>query len=161
MIVRAMTAADWPEVTLIYTQSLEKGTASFAKDCPAWEIWDAGHRPDCRLVCEDSGKVVGFAALSPTSSKPHYSGVAEVSVYVDEARLHCGIGTALLNRLIEEADAAGIWTLYSSIFAENAASIALHKKCGFRLIGTRDRIAKNIFGRWQSTVIMERRNGIE
>ena len=82
-------------------------------------------------------------------------------MYVDESNLHQGIGTALMTRLIGEADACGIWTLYSSIFAENAASIALHKKCGFRLIGTRDRIAKNIFGCWQSTVIMERRNGIE
>lgn len=119
-----------------------------------------GYLKDCRFVYELDGSVLGYSALSPTSAKPHYKGVVEVSIYVDETHLHRGIGTALLNRLCEEADRLGYWTLYSSIFCENIASIELHKKCGFRVIGYREKIAKNIFGRWQSTTIMERRNHI-
>ncbi len=160
LAAREMKAEDWSSVERIYKQALKKGKASFASECPSYAEWDVGHCKDCRFVYESEGCVVGFAAISPTSSKPHYKGVVEVSVYVDENHLHRGIGTMLLNRLCEESDKLGYWTLYSSIFYDNIASIELHKKCGFREIGYRENIAKNIFGNWQSTIIMERRNDI-
>lgn len=159
--LRAMRAEDWPDVARVYSQSIAKGTITFVPQCPSYEAWDAAHLKDCRVVCEINGKVIGFAVLSPTSPRPHFWGVVEVSIYVDEAYLHSGIGTALLMRLCKEADKHGYWTLYSSIFEENTASLALHKKCGFRVIGRREKIAKTIHGKWQSTVIVERRNDIE
>ncbi len=159
--VRKMRPEDFNSVARIYKQSLKKGIASFTSECPDYELWDAEHHKDCRLVYEWDGSVVGFAAISPVSAKPHYSGVAEVSVYVDRKFFHKGIGTALLNSLCREADEHGYWTLYSSIFSDNIISIELHKKCGFRIVGYRERIAKDIFGNWKSTIMMERRNNIE
>ncbi len=159
--IREMLSTDWGRIEFIYRQSLKKGNATFTSECPTYEMWDAGHHKDCRFVYEENNLVVGYVVISPTSAKPHYRGVVEVSVYVDENYLHKGIGTKLLNCLCEEADKLGYWTLYSSIFEDNIASIELHKKCGFRVIGYREKIAKDIFGEWQSTIIMERRNGVE
>ncbi|MDD6252100.1 MAG: GNAT family N-acetyltransferase [Oscillospiraceae bacterium] len=115
----------------------------------------------CRFVYELDGKIIGFTMLAPTSSRDSYRGVVEVSIFVDKNYTQKGIGTALLLKLMEEAEKEGYWTLYSPIFSVNEASIKLHKKCGFRVIGTREKIAKDKFGNWQSTTIMEWRNGIE
>lgn len=145
----------------IYQQSLDKGDVTFRTECPSYEEWDAGHIKECRFVCEQDGKVAGYTMLSPTSSRDSYRGVVEVSIFVDAAYARQGIGTAMLTRLMEEAEKQGYWTLYSAIFSVNEASIALHKKCGFRVVGTRERIARDRFGKWQSTTIMEWRNGIE
>ncbi|MBQ2382913.1 MAG: N-acetyltransferase [Oscillospiraceae bacterium] len=159
-MIRPMTYADLPRVLEIYAQSLATGTATFNKDCPDPDQWDRSHHPDCRLVYEEDGQILGFAMISPTSPKYHFRGVVEDTIYVDLAHLGKGIGTALLTRLCEEVEQAGYWTIYSSIFPDNTGSVKLHEKCGFRLIGTREKIAQDIFGTWRDTIIMERRNQI-
>ena len=160
-MIREMRAADWDSVRDIYSCYLEKGTASFLTECPTYEAWDSGHHRDCRFVYEQDGEVLGFVVLLPVSPRPHYSGVAEVSIYIREDCLHRGIGTALLMHMKEAARSHGYWTLYSSIFSVNTASIALHEKCGFRNIGYREKLAKNRFGHWQDTTMMEWRNDLE
>ena len=160
-LIREMTHRDRQRVLQIYDQSLKTGTATFTAECPSWEKWDAEHLPEARLVYELEGVVVGFAVISPTSTKPHFRGVVEVSVYVDLSHTGQGIGTALLSKLCQEAFRQGYWTIYSSIFPENVASVAIHEKCGFRRIGYREKIAKDIFGQWRDTLIMELRCPME
>jgi phosphinothricin acetyltransferase len=156
MEIRAMEPSDWPAVRTIYEQGIATKQATFESTPPSWEEWDAGHLVDLRLVAEDDDQVVGWAALSPVSRRACYAGVAEGSVYVAEEARSRGVGTALLTRLVAEADEAGFWTLQTSIFPENVASIALHRRCGFRVVGTRERIAQ-LDGAWRDTVLMERR----
>lgn len=157
MNIRLMCPEDWPGVWEIYRVSIDAGNTTFSTHYPSWEEWDAGHHPACRYVACIDDQVVGFAAVSPTSQKPHYRGVVEVMVYVAEEHHHSGIGTTLLHKLIEDAPKQGIWCLYSSIFSSNVPSIRLHEKCGFRKIGYRERIAKDRFGNWTDTTLMEYR----
>ncbi len=159
-MIRKMRETDWDSMMQIYEQSLEKGTVTFTTDCPTYEEWDAGHIEECRFVYELEGQVVGYTMIAPTSKREPYKGVVEVSIFVDEKFHRKGIGTALLTHLCEETEKRGYWTLYSAIFSINTPSVELHKKCGFRVIGYRENIAKDRFGKWQSTTIMERRNGI-
>ncbi len=159
-MIRPMQPADWNSMTRIYNQSLEKGDVTFTTACPTYEEWDTGHSKECRFVCELEGQVVGYTMIAPTSKREPYRGVAELSIFVDENYLRRGIGTTLLQKLCEESEKHGYWTLYAAIFSINEASIKLHEKCGFRVIGYRENIAKDRFGNWQSTTIMERRNGI-
>jgi L-amino acid N-acyltransferase YncA len=159
-MIRQMHKSDWEDMTQIYRQSLQKGDVTFATECPSYAEWDAAHLRECRFVCELDGRVVGYTMIAPTSQRAPYRGVAESSIFVDEHCLRKGIGTALLSKLCEESEKCGYWTLYAAIFSINTASIALHKKCGFRVIGYRENIAKDRFGNWQSTTIMERRNQI-
>lgn len=160
-MIRTMKESDWEEMMAIYRQSLEKGDVTFRTECPSYEEWDKSHIKECRFVYEEDGKVVGYTMIAPTSSRDSYRGVVEVSIFVDEKHCKMGIGTALLSKLMEAARAEGYWTLYSAIFSVNEGSIKLHKKCGFRVIGIREKIAKDKFGNWQSTTIMEWRNDIE
>ena len=160
-MIREMRASDWGDMMEIYKQSLEKGDITFRTECPTYEEWDEGHIKECRFVYELDGKVIGYTMIAPTSGRDSYRGVVEVSIFVDQKHTQKGIGTALLLKLMEEAEKEGYWTLYSAIFSVNEGSIKLHKKCGFRVIGTREKIAKDKFGNWQSTTIMEWRNGIE
>lgn len=160
-MIREMRASDWGDMMEIYKQSLEKGDVTFRTECPTYEEWDEGHIKECRFVYELDGKVIGYTMIAPTSGRDSYRGVVEVSIFVDQKHTQKGIGTALLLQLMEEAEKEGYWTLYSAIFSVNEGSIKLHKKCGFRVIGTREKIAKDKFGNWQSTTIMEWRNGIE
>ena len=142
-MVREMKPSDWDEMKIIYEQSLEKGDVTFRTECPSYEEWDAGHIKDCRFVYEQDGRVAGYTMIAPTSSWDSYRGVVEVSIFVDAAHKGKGIGTELLTTLMKEAEKQGYWTLYSAIFSVNEASIAIHKKCGFRIVGTRERIAKD------------------
>ena len=151
-----MRTEDWPAVKTIYEQGIATRQATFETEAPAWEAWDAGHLAEPRLVAEENGSVVGWAALSPVSRRPCYAGVVEESVYVAEGARGRGVGISLLSRLCADADAVGIWTIQTSIFPENAASIELHRRCGFRVVGTRERIAQ-LDGVWRDTVLMERR----
>ena len=154
--LRGLTEADWTAVADIYWEGMRDGLATFETEVPTWENWDAAHLPGHRLVAELFDEVVGWAALSPASKRRCYAGVAENSVYVTrDARGH-GIGRTLLEALIADADAAGIWMIQTSIFPENRASLALHERCGFRVVGTRERIAKRD-GVWRDTVFLERR----
>lgn len=156
-MIRVMKKSDWERVSGIYIQGLEGGTSTFNTECPSYEEWDGGHIKDCRYVYEEDGVVVGWIAISPTSNRDAYKGCVEMSVYVDNRCKGRGIGTALVQKLLETAGKKGYWSIYSAIFSINEASIRLHKKCGFREIGYRERIAKDRFGVWQNTTLMEYR----
>lgn len=159
-IIREMTEADWDRVSSIYMQAIDEGTSTFERECPSYSKWDESHKKDCRLVAVVDGIVAGWCALSPTSSREAYSGVVEVSIYVDQGYRNRGIGTRLLKELCEMSKERGYWCLYACIFSINSASIELHKKCGFREIGYREKIARDRFGAWQDTTLMEFRNSI-
>ena len=151
-----MRPDDWPTVRTIYEQGIATRLATFETEAPAWDAWDTAHLAGPRLVAEEDGEVLGWAAFSPVSRRACYAGVAEESVYIAESARGQGVGKALLGRLCTEAEAAGIWTIQTSIFPENVASIELHRRCGFRVVGTRERIAQ-LDGAWRDTVLMERR----
>ena len=156
--ITSIHPSDWPAVREIYAQGISTGNATFETELPGWEKWDANHRQDCRLVARgDDGSLLGWAALSPVSGRCVYGGVAEVSVYVATAAHGRGVGKALLQTLIEQSEAAGLWTLQAGIFPENAASLALHKSSGFREVGIRQRIGK-LGDRWRDVVLLERRS---
>ena len=152
--VRDLRPGDWPEVAAIYDAGIRGRNATFETAVPPWDDWDAAHT--LRLVAVDEDRVVGWAALSPVSDRCVYEGVAENSVYVAPGLQGRGIGRELLTRLIEQAEAAGIWTIQTSVFPENRASLALHQACGFRIVGVRERIGR-LDGVWRDTVFLERR----
>lgn len=156
--IRAFTQDDWDAVNSIYKQGIETNLATFQTSCPTYTQWDNSHLPFCRFVYEQDGVVVGWAALSPVSSRCVYSGVAELSIYIAGSVRARGIGTKLLNQMIEESRIHGIWTLQSGIISDNTASIRLHLKCGFREVGYREKIARNAKGEWKDTVMMECRS---
>ena len=151
-----MNPGDWPAVRAIYEEGLATGVGSFEIAAPSWEQWDAARLPHSRLVVRVQ-TVVGWAALSPVSPRACYTGVAEVGVYVAAAARGQGVGFALLNAVIESAEAHGIWTLQGATIATNTASLALQAKCGFRVVGRRERIAKRD-GLWHDTILTERRS---
>ena len=152
-----MKPSDWPAVKAIYEQGIATKLATFETSAPDWADWDDAYLGDHRLVAEQDGEVVGWAALLPTSRRACYAGVAENSVYVAEHARGRGVGKALLERLVENADRGGFWTVQASIFADNFPSIEFHRRCGFRIVGTRERIGQ-LDGVWRDTVLMERRS---
>lgn len=160
LMIRAMKPEDWNAVEAIYLEGINTKIATFQKEAPTYVDWDKSHVKNCRLVAERNGIVVGWAALSPYSSRCVYSGVAEVSVYVKTDSRGQKVGETLMRELIKASEAEGIWTLQSGIFEINKASQALHKKMGFRMVGYRERIAQDHDGVWQNTVLMERRSTI-
>ncbi|MAU27050.1 MAG: N-acetyltransferase [Muricauda sp.] len=153
-----MTKNDWPKVAQIYAEGIATGFATFEIEVPDYESWNVGHVKPCRLVAENGGSVIGWAALSPVSSRCVYGGVAEVSVYVGKNTRAMGVGRLLMEKLIEESENAGYWTLQSGIFPENEPSIKLHEKMGFRYIGKRERIGKTVNGIWKDNLLFERRS---
>ena len=156
--LETMRPSDWEGVCRIYLEGISTGNATFETSVPAWEKWDAAHRKDCRLVARDaSGEVLGWAALSPVSERCAYGGVAEVSVYVAAAARGRGVGGALLARLVRLSEDAGLWTLQAGIFPENAASIAIHQGCGFRVVGFREKLGK-LGNVWRDVTLLERRS---
>ena len=159
IVVRAMTADDADAVLRIYQAGMDGGLASFETTAPAWEVFDAGRLPDHRFVAELDGKVAGWAAVSRVSMRAVYAGVVEHSVYVDPAARGRGVGLALLEALLASTDAAGIWTVQSAVFPDNTASLRLHQRAGFRVIGTRERISRRR-GRWCDTILIERRSPV-
>jgi L-amino acid N-acyltransferase YncA len=152
-----MRLEDWQQARLIYLEGIATGDATFETEAPEWQRWHETHLPFARLVVREGERLLGWAALSPVSSRTVYAGVAEVSVYLSAAQRGKGIGRLLLVRLIEEAEKNGIWTLQAGIFPENMASIALHQKCGFREVGRRQKLAK-LNGRWRDVLLLERRS---
>lgn len=159
MQIRGMTDKDWKGVAQVYEEGIRTGCATFETRIPSYESWSAAHLPSCRLVAEEEGVLLGWAALSAVSSRCVYGGVAEVSVYVGSAARNRGVGKALMKALIEGSENEGIWSLQSGIFPENRASIELHKKMGFRYIGKRERIGR-LHGVWKDNLLFERRSTV-
>jgi phosphinothricin acetyltransferase len=155
--IRGLDESDWPAVLSIYRQGIATGRATFETDAPGWEKWNASHVEAPRLVAVEDTQVVGWAALSPVSARAVYAGVAEVSIYVADGCRGRGIGMCLLQALVEAAEAAGFWTLQGGIFPSNGPSIRLHLSCGFRIVGTRERIG-SLAGTWHDVVLVERRS---
>lgn len=158
--VRSLRDGDWPRVAAIYLQGIEAGDATFETRVPTWEEWDGARLAAPRLVAEAGGHVVGFAALSSTSRRPVYAGVAEVMVYVAAEARGRGVGTALLKALVLASENEGIWTLQAGIFPENRASLAIHARAGFREVGRREALGRFHDGRWRDVVILERRSKV-
>lgn len=155
-----LEASHWEGVRAIYLDGIATGQATFETAAPSWDEWDLNHLPFARVVAisqTDAPKIVGWAALNRVSSRPVYRGVAEVSVYVASCARGQGVGKMLLETLIAESEVNGCWTLQASVFPENTASLALHKGCGFRIVGVRERIAQRN-GVWRNTVLLERRS---
>ncbi|MEU7690757.1 arsenite methyltransferase [Microbispora hainanensis] len=157
--IRPMRESDAARVLAIYQAGLDGGNASFETTAPDWRAFDAAKLPLHRHVAVDtaSGEVVGWIAVSAVSSRCVYAGVVEHSVYVHPDHGGRGIGPALLNALIQSTETAGIWTIQSGVFPENTASLRLHEKAGFRVVGTRHRIGRH-HGRWRDVVFIERRS---
>ncbi|WP_106794803.1 GNAT family N-acetyltransferase [Aquimarina sp. Aq78] len=153
------TQKDWPVISAIYKEGMDTGIATFETQVPTWETWDVSHIKSCRIKAISKNTIAGWAALSPTSKREVYKGVAEVSIYITSKYRSLGIGKLLLSKLIEESEKAGFWTLQAGIFRNNNASIDLHKSLGFREIGYREKVAKldNI---WHDNTLLERRSKI-
>jgi phosphinothricin acetyltransferase len=158
-VIDKMRDSDWEQVREIYLEGIRSGHSTFETEAPSWECWNETHLPFARLVMRAGERVNGWAALSPVSKRQVYRGVAELTVYVAESARGQGIGRALLEALIEESERNGIWTLQASIFPENLASIKLHRRCGFREVGRRERIAM-LHGVWRDTLLFERRQAL-
>lgn len=156
-MIREMVQNDWKQVAEIYSQGLEKGISTFNTQCPSYDEWDKGHVRACRFVYIEDEKVVGWVAINPSSSRCAYKGCVEMSVYVDNDYQGRGIGTALVQKMVMAAKEEGYWSILSTVISINTASIVMHKKCSFREIGYRERIAKDRFGNWQNTTLLELR----
>jgi L-amino acid N-acyltransferase YncA len=158
-LIRPLREDDWPAVAAVYEEGIRTRLATFETAAPTWADWDASHLPAHRLVAEQDGDVVGWAALGPVSGRCVYAGVTENSVYVAERARGRGVGRELLAALVRGADLDGIWTIQAGVFPENRASLALHRVCGFRVVGVRERLGK-LDGTWRDVVLLERRSPV-
>ncbi len=156
MTIRMVNPEDYPSVKEIYELGIATGNATFQTEAPSWETWDKDHLKTCRLVAIDE-TVIGWAALTPVSGRCVYAGAAEVSVYVHPNAQSNGVGKKLLEALIRESEKENIWTLQAGIFPENKTSLHVHKQCGFREIGYREKIGK-MKDIWRDTILLERRS---
>jgi L-amino acid N-acyltransferase YncA len=156
LLIRDLEERDWPAVKAIFEEGVATRSATFEMEAPSWEDWDGAHLSP-RLVAEEDGDVVGWAALMPYSARECYRGVAESSVYVAERARGRGVGRALMERLVSASEEAGFWTLQAGVFPENEESLALHRRCGFREVGVRERIGR-LDGEWKDVVLLERRS---
>lgn len=159
MIIRPMQASDWSQVAQIYADGIAQRIATFETTVPIWEFWDDKHLEIGRLVAVEHDVILGWVALGAVSHRAVYRGVVEDTIYIASEAQGKGIGTALMNAMIQASETAGIWSIVAVTFEENHASIALHKKCGFRMVGYRERIAK-LDGVWRNTVMLERRSQV-
>jgi len=155
--LRRLEAEDWSAVREIYRAGIRAGLATFEVESPAWWEWDSAHHSRHRLVATMGDRIVGWAALAPTSSRRVYAGVAEDSVYVAPDAQGQGIGGALLSALVAGAEADAIWTIEAGIFPENGASVAVHQRCGFRIVGVREKLGRRD-GLWRDVLLLERRS---
>jgi len=161
VLIREMKKSDWETVREIYKEGIQTKIATFQTELPSYEEWNNAHLPTCRLVAVIGEAVIGWTALSLISSRCVYRGVAEVSIYIKAEYRGNQVGVMLLQELFKESEKQGYWTLQSGILEINHASISLHKKVGFRMIGYREKIAKDSDGVWQNTVLMERRSNAD
>lgn len=158
MEILSLLPQHWEDVKLIYEQGIATGNATFQTTAPNWNEWDTSHLPHCRLVAIQGNIVAGWAALTPVSGRCVYAGVAEVSIYIANEFKGEGIGKKLLQQLITESELHKIWTLQAGIFPENESSIQLHKTCGFRIVGIREKLGVTNSGWWRDVVLLERRS---
>ena len=154
--IASLGPGDWDDVARIYAEGIATRLATFETEVPSWETWNGVHLPAPRLVAERDGGVVGWVAVSPVSRRPAYRGVVEHSIYVDSAARRTGVGRTLLEALVAEAPAQGIWTIQTSVIDSNEASLRLHETLGFRVVGRRERIAQ-LDGAWRDTLLLELR----
>lgn len=152
-----MALTDWDDVRRIYAEGIATGNATMETEPPPWESWDKAHRPDCRILAREGGRVLGWAALSRVSERCAYGGVAEVSVYVAGDARGRGVGQRLLEELVRASEQVGVWTLQAGIFPENTASLAIHQRCGFRVVGVREKLGK-LGSAWRDVALLERRS---
>ena len=155
--VRTMTSKDWEAVADIYRQGILTGNATFQSDVGTYEEWDKGHLLLGRIVADVNEEIAGWGALSKVSERCVYGGVAEVSVYIHSNYQNLGIGTMILDQLVSLSESGGVWTLQAGIFPENIASLKLHEKLGFRIVGTREKMGQ-MKGVWRDVVLLERRS---
>jgi L-amino acid N-acyltransferase YncA len=159
--IEPMTPDDWPDVRRIYSEGIATGDATLERDAPDWGHFDRSHPTECRFVARDvSGAIVGWTALGGYSARKVYSGVAWESVYVGQDARGGGVGRALLAALLTASETAGYWTLLAGVLVENAASLALHERVGFRRIGVQHRFGRDARGRWRDVVLLERRSAV-
>lgn len=156
--IRKMTYEDYDSVSNIYKQGIETNNATFETNVKSYDDWVLSHLLEFSFVACHNDIVIAWISLSNTSSREVYKGVCELSIYVDNDYKKHGVASMLLEYVIDKAEENNIWTLQSGILKENKASIALHKKHGFRIVGYRDKIAKDRYGNWRDTVLMERRS---
>jgi phosphinothricin acetyltransferase len=159
LVIVPLLPEHWPAVARIYAEGIATGNATFETVVPAWERWDAAHLPDHRFVALLEREVVGWVAVGGVSERCVYAGVVENSVYVAEAARGRGVGRLLLERLAASTEAAGIWTIQTGIFPENEASVALHERVGFEVVGRRKRLGK-LHGVWRDVLLLERRSSV-
>lgn len=159
MQIRAMQASDWKQVSKIYADGIAGRNATFETQVPSWVTWHEKHLQVARLVAEENGIILGFVALGAVSHREVYRGVTENTIYIANDAQGKGVGSALMQAMIDESEAAGIWSILATTFESNTGSIAFHQKFGFRLIGYRERIAK-LDGIWRNTVMLERRSKV-
>jgi len=159
LIINTITKDDWSSVSQIFREGIATQNATFETSVPEWEIWDKSHLRECRLIGRIEDTIVGWATISPITNRCVYGGVVEISVYITSKYRGKGVGKAMLNRLIQESEECGIWTLQAGIFPENISSIKFHKTCGFRIVGLRERIGK-LNGIWRDVMLLERRSKI-
>jgi L-amino acid N-acyltransferase YncA len=155
--ISVLEAQHWPEVARIYAEGIATGNATFETDVPTWETWDSAHLPEHRFVALSPERVVGWVAGAPVSDRCVYGGVVESSVYISTSARASGIGQLLLHHLIESTEMAGVWTIQAGMFPENLASISLHERCGFEIVGRRKRLGK-LNGKWRDVLLLERRS---
>jgi phosphinothricin acetyltransferase len=160
MTVLPMTDAYADEVLEIYRQGIDTGDATFETEVPAWSAFTAARLPEHRFVALDGDRVLGWVACSAVSSRPVYAGVVEDSVYVRGDARGRGVGRELLRTVIASTEAAGVWTIKAGLFPENTPSMALHVSCGFRVVGTQERVGRFHDGRWRDVVLLERRSPV-
>ena len=159
LVIDEMLSSDWDQVNAIYLEGIQSGNATFQTETSTWDEWNAGHASKCRLVARLDGEVVGWIALSPISNRESFAGVAEVSVYLTDAIKGMGIGSKLVQAVIETSEQNGFWTLQAMIFPENQGSTNLHMKYGFKEVGVRQHMGQ-LNGVWRDVVLLERRSDI-
>jgi L-amino acid N-acyltransferase YncA len=157
IVIAPLQAGDYDAVRAIYLEGIATGNATFEKSAPEWDKWDRDHLPSCRLVARSQGETLGWAALSPVSDRCVYAGVAEASAYVAARARGQGVGLKLLSALIEASERQGLWTLQAGVFPENTVSLALCRRAGFRIVGTRERLG-SMHGLWRDVLLLERRS---
>lgn len=160
MNIRDFIHNDFPSVMEIYRQGMATGIATFETVVPTWEVWNKKYSDRCRIIAEERGIITGFAVIIPVSSRECYAGVYEESLYVHDQWRGRGIGKKLLHALIDRTERLGIWTLQGTVFVENEPSVRLHERCGFRIVGRREKIAQRN-GVWKDTYLMERRSALK